>query len=102
MEITSTLFLVFASWVAKEQEVVVLPTPPFPPTKTLQIMSGKLVLPFDRFIVDNMIQGSFWNIEVFFHHCSHVKTDIIHYRQITVMKFQIGNGLIVKIERYGR
>ena len=83
MEITSTLFLVFASWVAKEQEVVVLPTPPFPPTKTLQLMSGKLILPFDRFIVDNMVQGSFRNIEFFLHRCFHAKSGLLVYRQIT-------------------
>lgn len=34
MEIRRTDFRTLASWMAREQEVVVLPTPPLPPTKT--------------------------------------------------------------------
>jgi hypothetical protein len=33
VEISSTERRTFASWMASEQDVVVLPTPPFPPTK---------------------------------------------------------------------
>jgi len=61
--IRRTLSLHFDSWIAREQDVVVLPTPPFPPVKRLKserlgVSNGKYNTtedPFQRLLVKDVL-----------------------------------------------
>lgn len=68
METISTLFLFNANCVAREQEVVVFPTPPFPPTKILSFIPFLHFKPLNSLTIYDMIQSRFRNINFGLHY----------------------------------
>ena len=67
VEMIRTLFLVFVSCTAREHDVVVLPTPPFPPTKILLLMKKRHVPPLQFFVLYDVSQRSLGDIALVFH-----------------------------------
>lgn len=67
VEMIRTLFLVFVSCTAREQDVVVLPTPPFPPTKILLLMKKRHAPPLQFLVLYDVSQRRFGDIALVFH-----------------------------------